>query len=168
MTVVPMKRGWVLAKGLQGVCLPLLAMIVYAVGLQAALPGKFPWIVVGLLILVLITFVPPLVLSVVLLGRFGIAISADALAVGTTRGWKIMDTRALAGIGAPRSVAVMGVFGPTLVRRELLLVDSSGHRLGLPAEILTAPVRQVLRDHAHSGVVVTPLGRALLLTETAR
>ena len=126
--------------------------LVVFLGLQAALPWEFPWLIVAGLAMPFVFGVLPVVLVTPWLRKrlSGTAAVGDQwLSFKRGTHWLSIDLRQLAGVGA-FPTAMAGLLSRTRVRRTLRLVDSDGHRLDIEELHLTRRVVSAIREVASS------------------
>lgn len=146
-------------------------MLFVAIGLQAALPWLFPWV---LLIPVAVLLLLGLGPTALLARRYGRIMRAGTAAAGggwvclwSRAGWRSLNLHHLAGVGAVLSVHGVSIFSRAEVRRALRLVDTDGRRLDIDQLNLTSPILQEVRAFA-SEVPQTDLARQILASQANR
>jgi hypothetical protein len=141
------------------------AVLLVLAGFQAAVPHKFPWILVaGAGLLVVFGLVPMLVSALILtrVSHVSIATGEASVSVRVAHRWQTLDLRELVGIGTSRSFSAYGPFVSPKIQTSLVLVDREGHRMSLAWPILTERVVRQIRNHMRDGVIITPLAANLL------
>jgi len=141
----------------------LLGIVPLAIGLQAALPHSFPWILGGFGLIALVFGIAPMLIALMVVSRQWLVASDDhVVAVRLRSTWRTLDLVSLRGVGADQHVVVASVFSGAVVMRELILVDASGHRLAIPERGLTERLIGTIRGHLPAEIEVTPLAARLL------
>jgi hypothetical protein len=142
-----------------------LALVLVAVGFQAAVPQTFPWIVVAAVgYVVVLAGLPALIRrrAIAQALREGVAFDAETISIRVKGGWKILNLNQLQTVELVRRAQTIGIFGPVVTMTRVVLVDSIGHRLHLEETSLTNALRNHLRSHMRTDIDISPIAANLL------
>jgi hypothetical protein len=157
--LVAPEAGRLLLLAIPGLLTVFVVIMITAVGLQAADPGTFPWILAAPGVLLLLVGVLP---TVVLAPRLRIAaVGGGWISIRAGQQWTSLDLSQLAGVGATRYAFMVSMFTRPKTRTMLRLIDTDGDWLDVDELPLIPQVLSELRQFA-TGTAITDLAASTL------